>query len=78
MDSVYSGVVSLRCIRLLLLMAESNNLEVWATNIRNASPKAGTKEKVYFLNDPLFKKREGHTMFIYQSLWTLHVWPMVA
>ena len=59
-------------------MAELNNLEVWATHIGNAYLEAGIEEKVYILADPLFKKREGHKMVIYQALWTLHVWPMVA
>jgi Reverse transcriptase (RNA-dependent DNA polymerase) len=35
-DSVYSGVVSLRGFRLILFLAELNNLQLWATDIENA------------------------------------------
>ncbi len=33
LDSVYSGVVSLRGLRLMLFLAELNDMEVWATDI---------------------------------------------
>jgi hypothetical protein len=35
--SVYSGVVSLRGIRLIVFFAELNNLELWGANVGNAS-----------------------------------------
>jgi hypothetical protein len=35
-DSVYSGVVSLRGFRLILFLAELNDLQLWATDICNA------------------------------------------
>jgi hypothetical protein len=35
-DSVYSGVVSLRVFRLVLFLAELNSLQLWATDIGNA------------------------------------------
>ena len=34
--SVYSGVVSLQGIRLILFLAELNDLNIWATDIGNA------------------------------------------
>ena len=34
-DSVYSGVVSLRGLRIKLFLAELNQLETWATDIGN-------------------------------------------
>ena len=33
-DSVYSGVVSLRGLRIMLFLAELNQLETWATDHR--------------------------------------------
>jgi hypothetical protein len=36
LDSVYSGVVSLRGFRLVLFLAEINELKLWATNKGNA------------------------------------------
>jgi hypothetical protein len=35
-ESVYSGVVSLRGIRLVIFLAELNGMETWATDIGNA------------------------------------------
>jgi hypothetical protein len=35
LDSVYSGVVSLQGFRLILFLAELNNLQLWATDIGN-------------------------------------------
>ena len=49
LTSVYSGVASLRGIRLVLFLAELNGLESWNTDIRNAYLEALTKEKVYII-----------------------------
>ena len=46
LDSVYSGVVSLRGLRLVIFLAELNDLETFATDIGNAYLEAHTKEKV--------------------------------
>ena len=46
LDSVYSGVVSLRGLRLVLFLAELNDLNTCATDIGNAYLEAETKEKV--------------------------------
>jgi Reverse transcriptase (RNA-dependent DNA polymerase) len=49
LESVYSGVVSLRGIRLLTFISELNGLDLWATDIGNAYLEANTKEKVCIL-----------------------------
>jgi hypothetical protein len=46
-DSVYSGVVSLRGFRLVIFLAELNGIETWATDVGNAYLEAKTTEKVY-------------------------------
>jgi hypothetical protein len=45
-DSVYSGVMSLRGLRMLIFLAELNKLETWAMDIGNAYLEAETSEKV--------------------------------
>ena len=50
-DSVYSSVVSLRCLRLVVFLGELNDLEVWATDIGNAYLESKTKEKVCIVVD---------------------------
>ena len=70
-ESVYSGVVSLRGFRLLVFLAELNGLETWATDIGNAYLEAKTKEKIYIKAGPEFGELEGHTLVIFKSLYGL-------
>jgi hypothetical protein len=44
-DSVYSGVVSLRGLPMMIFLAEHNQQELWATDIGNAYLEAYTLEK---------------------------------
>ena len=60
-ESVYSGVVSLRGIRLLVFLAELNGLQAWATDISSVYLQARTKEKLYLIAGPEFGDLEGHT-----------------
>ena len=70
-ESVYSGVVSLRGVRLLIFLAELNQLETWATDIGNAYLEAETSEKVYIVAGPEFGERQGHTLIIHKALYGL-------
>jgi len=56
LESVYSGVVSLRGLRLVVFLAELNDLDIWATNIGNAYLEAETQEKVFIIAGPEFVK----------------------
>ena len=71
LESVYSGVVSLRGFRLVLFLAELNHLKIWATDIGNAYLEAYTSEKVYIIGGPEFKDREGHILVINKALYGL-------
>jgi len=71
LDSVYSGVVSLRGLRLLVFLAELNDLDIWATDIGNAYLEAETQEKVYIIAGPEFGELEGHTLIIFKALYGL-------
>ena len=71
LDSVYSGVVSLQGFRLVLFLAELNQLELWATDIGNAYLEAQTSEKVYIIAGPEFGEREGHILIIHKALYGL-------
>jgi hypothetical protein len=70
-ESVYSGVVSLRGLRLLLFLAELNGHETWATDIGNAYLEAETKEKVFVVAGPEFGELEGHVLIIFKALYGL-------
>jgi len=74
LESIYSGVVSLRGLRLLVVfLVELNYLGIWATNIGNAYLEAETKEKVFMIAGPEFGKLEGHTLIISEALWPAHI-----
>jgi Reverse transcriptase (RNA-dependent DNA polymerase) len=70
LDSVYSGVVSLQGFRLVLFLAELNELQLWrwATDIGNAYLEAYTSKKVYIIAGPKFGDREGHILVISKAL----------
>ncbi|MEE4662268.1 MAG: reverse transcriptase domain-containing protein, partial [Halieaceae bacterium] len=70
-ESVYSGVVSLRSLRLIAFLAELNQLELWGADIGNAYLKAKTKEKLYIIAGPEFGEREGHVLLIDKALYGL-------
>ena len=69
--SAYSGVVSLRTMRIAVLLAELNGLSIHAADVGNAYLEATTKEKVYTVAGPEFGPLEGHTLVIYKALYGL-------
>jgi Reverse transcriptase (RNA-dependent DNA polymerase) len=71
LESVYSGVVSLRGFRLVLFLGQLNGLEVWSTDIGNAYLEAMTSEKVYIIAGPEFGELEGHILVIHKALYGL-------
>ena len=70
-DSVYSGVVSLRGFRLLVLLGELNGLEIWGTDISSAYLEAHTKEKVCIKAGPEFGPLEGLRLLVDKALYGL-------
>jgi hypothetical protein len=70
-DSVYSGVVSLRSLRLCVFLSELNDLELWGADIGNAYLEAETKEKVFIVAGKEFGDREGHILVIHKALYGL-------
>ena len=70
-ESVYSGVVSIRGLRIVLFLAELNDLEVWSTDVGNAYLEAETNEKVYIIAGPEFGSRRDHILIIRKALYGL-------
>ena len=52
METVYSGVVSIRNLKLAMFLAELNNLELWGADVRNAYLQALTRGKLYIVGGP--------------------------
>jgi hypothetical protein len=71
-DSVYSGVVTLRSLRLCMFLAELNGLKVEAADVGNAYLEAFTKEKIYIIAGSEFGDREGNILVIIKALYGLH------
>ena len=71
LEGVYSGVVTLRGLRMMVFLAELNGLQTWCTDIGNAYLEALTQEKVYVVAGPEFGTREGHTLVIIKAIYGL-------
>ena len=59
MENIYSGVVSLRHLRLVIFLGELNNLEIWGADIGNAYLEAYTHEKLFIIGGAEFEELEG-------------------
>jgi hypothetical protein len=70
-DSVYSGVMLLKGLRMLIFLAELKGLQTWATDIGNAYLEAKTSEKIYFIAGPEFGPLQGNTLVIFKALYGL-------
>ena len=70
-DSVYSGVVSLRSLRIVLFLAELNGLKIWQDDIGNAYLEAVTQEKIFIIAGPEFGDLEGHILVIHKAIYGL-------
>jgi hypothetical protein len=70
-NSVYSGVISLKSLRTVILLAELNGLETWATDIGNAYLEAETSEKAFIIAGPKFGELEGDNLVVFKALFGL-------
>ena len=67
-ENIYSGVVSLRNLRLVIFLGELNNLELWGADIGNAYLEAFTDEKLYIVAGPEFQELEGYILIALYGL----------
>ena len=70
-ENIYSGVVSLRNLRLVLFLGKLNNLELWGADIGNAYLEAFTDEKLYIVAGPEFQELEGYILIFLKALYEL-------
>ena len=61
-ESIYSGVVSLRNLKLVIVLGKLNNHELWGADIGNAYLEAPTEEKLYIVAGPACEDWEGYIL----------------
>ena len=60
LESIFSGVVSLRHLRLVIFLGELNNLELWGAGIGN--------EKPFIISGPEVEELEGFILIFNKAL----------
>ena len=68
-ETFYSGVVSLRNLRLAMFLAELNNLQLCGADVGNAYLQALTKEKHYIVGGPEFDELQRHVLVMHKALY---------
>ena len=58
-ENIYSGVVSLKHLRLVIFLGELNNLELWGADTGNAYLEAYRHEKLFLIAGAEFEELEG-------------------
>ena len=72
LESVYSGVVSLRTVRVVAFAAELNGLDLWSSDIANAYLESYTEEKVCIIaGDEFGPELMGCLLVIIKALYGL-------
>ena len=71
LESVYSGVVSLRGFRLVIFLAELNGMEAWATDVSSAYLEAYTDEKVFIIAGEEFGELHNHVLLMVKACYGL-------
>ena len=68
-ESIYSGVVSLRSLRMVVFLSQLNKLEIWGADVVNAYLEAYTDEKLCIMAGPEFKELQGHLLIMVKALY---------
>ena len=68
-ETVYSGVVSLRTLRLVIFLVELSNLEIWGGDIGNALLDTYPDEKLCIVVGPDFKELQQDVLIIRCALY---------
>ena len=68
-ESIYSGVVSLRSLRMVVFLSQLNDLEIWGADVGNAYLEAYNDEKLCIIAGPEFKELQGHLLIMIKALY---------
>ena len=67
-ESIYSGVVSLRSLRMVVFLSQLNDLEIWGADVGNAYLEAYTDQKLCIIAGPEFRELQGHLLIMIKAL----------
>ena len=70
-ENIFSGVVSVRNLRLVIFRGKLNNLDIRGADIGNAYLEAFTDEKLYIVAGPDFQELEGYILIFLKALYGL-------
>ena len=67
--NIYSGVVSLRQLRLVIFLGELNNRELWGADIGNAYLETHTQEKLFIIGGSESEELRGFILIFNKALY---------
>ena len=67
-ESIYSGVVSLKSLRMVVFLSQLNDLEIWGADVGNAYLEAYTDQKLCIIAGPEFKELQDHLLIMIKAL----------
>ena len=70
-ENIYSGVVSLRNLKLVIFLGKLNHLDLWGADIGNAYLEAFTDEKLNIVAGPEFQELEEYILIFLKALYGL-------
>ena len=70
-EIIYSGVVSLKNLRLMIFLGKLNHLDLGGADIGNAYLEAFTDEKLYVVAGSEFQELEGYILIFLKALYGL-------
>ena len=71
-ESIYSGVVSLRSLRMVVFLSQLNDLKIWGADVGIAYLEVYTDETLCTIAGPEFKELQSHPLIMIKALHGTH------